>query len=79
MELEITNINQLDFDKSYTFADYLTWKFQERIELIKGLILKIFPFIQITKKLFCWAICPYSEPVVALLTLWTRLVLRGSF
>ena len=40
---EITNINQLDLSKTYTFADYLTWKFQERIELIKGKIFEMSP------------------------------------
>ncbi len=25
---------------SYTYADYLEWKFEERVELIKGRILK---------------------------------------
>ena len=40
---EITNINQLDLSKTYTFADYLTWKFQERIELIRGKIFQMSP------------------------------------
>jgi Uma2 family endonuclease len=40
---EITNINQLDFSKTYSFSDYLTWKFQERIELIKGKIFQMSP------------------------------------
>lgn len=39
----ITDINQLDFDKYYTYTDYLTWKFSERVELIKGKILKMSP------------------------------------
>lgn len=39
----ITDINQLDFDKHYTYADYLTWQFKERVELIKGKILKMSP------------------------------------
>jgi Uma2 family endonuclease len=39
----ITEIDSLDLSKSYTFADYLTWKFQERIELIKGKIFKMSP------------------------------------
>ena len=26
----IDDINQLDFNKRYTYADYLTWQFQER-------------------------------------------------
>jgi Uma2 family endonuclease len=37
----ITDINQLDFDKTYTYADYLTWKFSERVELIKGKIFRM--------------------------------------
>ena len=39
----ITNINQLDLDKIYSYADYLTWKFQDRLELIKGKISKMSP------------------------------------
>lgn len=41
--MEITNINQLDLDKTYTFADYLLWRFKERVEIIKGKILKMSP------------------------------------
>ena len=32
--------SDLDLDKTYTYADYLKWNFDERLELIKG---KIFP------------------------------------
>ena len=39
----ITNINQLDLNKSYTYADYITWQFTEMVELIKGEIFKIGP------------------------------------
>ncbi|MDY3316954.1 Uma2 family endonuclease [Riemerella anatipestifer] len=39
----ITNINQLDLDKTYTYADYLLWKFEERVELLKGKIFKMSP------------------------------------
>ena len=39
----ITDINQLDLSKSYTYADYLTWQFAERVELIKGKIFKMSP------------------------------------
>ena len=39
----ITDINQLDLDKTYTYADYLTWHFQERVELILGKIFKMSP------------------------------------
>ncbi len=36
----ITSLDQLDFDKTYSYADYLTWQFDDFVELIKG---KIFP------------------------------------
>jgi Uma2 family endonuclease len=36
--MEITNINQLDFSKTYSFADYITWKFSETVELLRGKI-----------------------------------------
>lgn len=39
----ITNINQLDLNKTYSYADYLLWRFKERVELIKGKILKMSP------------------------------------
>ena len=39
----ITDINQLDITKSYTYADYLTWQFSEAVELIKGKIYRMSP------------------------------------
>ena len=39
----ITDFNQLNLLKQYTYADYLTWTFDERIELIKGWIYKMSP------------------------------------
>ncbi len=33
----------LDVNKVYTYADYFKWKFEERIELIKGKIFKMSP------------------------------------
>lgn len=39
----ITSIDQLDLDKQYSYADYLKWQFQERVELIKGRIFKMSP------------------------------------
>lgn len=39
----ITDINTLDLTKSYTYADYLTWNFQERLEILKGKIFKMSP------------------------------------
>ena len=39
----ITDINQLDFNKSYTYSDYLTWQFDEMVELIRGKIFRMAP------------------------------------
>jgi Uma2 family endonuclease len=39
----ITAINQLDFDKTYSYADYFTWQFDERVELYKGKISEMGP------------------------------------
>ncbi|ATA73741.1 restriction endonuclease [Capnocytophaga sp. H4358] len=40
----ITNINQLDIANGvYTYADYLLWKFEERVELLKGKIFRMSP------------------------------------
>ncbi|MDO7887103.1 Uma2 family endonuclease [Hymenobacter cheonanensis] len=36
----ITDISQLDQDQLYTYADYLSWRFSEYVELIKGKILR---------------------------------------
>jgi Uma2 family endonuclease len=34
----ITSISELDISKQYSYADYLSWKLSERIEIIKGYI-----------------------------------------
>ncbi len=39
----ITELSQLNPDGVYSYADYITWQFQERIELIKGRILTMSP------------------------------------
>lgn len=39
----VTNFNDLDLHKKYSYADYLTWKFQERLEIFKGKIFKMSP------------------------------------
>ncbi len=42
MEL-VTNFKDLDLDGTYTYADYLKWKFDERLELFRGKIFKMSP------------------------------------
>jgi Uma2 family endonuclease len=39
----VTNFSDLDLTKQYSYSDYLKWQFQERVELIKGFILKMSP------------------------------------
>ena len=39
----LRDISQLDFNKKYTYADYLTWDFGEMVELIKGKIFRMSP------------------------------------
>ena len=34
----ITSLDQLDPNGTYTYADYLLWKFEERVELLRGKI-----------------------------------------
>ena len=43
MNTVITDINQLDLNGNYTYADYLLWQFKERVELIRGKIFKMSP------------------------------------
>lgn len=37
----ITSLDQLDLSKHYTYSDYILWKFQERVELLKGKLLPL--------------------------------------
>ena len=39
----ITDISQLDPSKTYSYSDYLTWQFEEWVELIKGKIVPMSP------------------------------------
>lgn len=41
--MEITSLSQLDPNGTYTYADYLLWKFKERVELFKGKIFAMSP------------------------------------
>ncbi len=39
----VKNLSDLDLTKTYTYSDYLLWQLSERVELIKGFILKMSP------------------------------------
>ena len=36
----ITSFSQLDPNGSYTYADYLSWKFSEFVELVRGKLMR---------------------------------------
>ena len=40
---KITHLSQLDLTKVYSYADYLTWQFEEVVELIKGKVMEMCP------------------------------------
>lgn len=40
---EIQKLEELDLSGTYSYADYLRWKFEDRLELIKGRIFKMSP------------------------------------
>ncbi|MFM8331391.1 MAG: Uma2 family endonuclease [Candidatus Methylumidiphilus sp.] len=39
----ITQLSQLDLNATYSYADYLTWQFEETVELIRGKIMLMSP------------------------------------
>jgi len=40
---EITELSQLDLNRTYSYADYITWKFDDALELIKGKVMLMSP------------------------------------
>ena len=44
----ITSLAQLDPEGLYTYADYMTWQFQERVELIRGRLFPMSPAPNLT-------------------------------
>ncbi|TPQ26695.1 Uma2 family endonuclease [Methylomonas sp. HW2-6] len=39
----ITQLSQLDLNGTYSYADYLTWRLEESVELIKGKVMAMSP------------------------------------
>jgi Uma2 family endonuclease len=37
----MNSIDDLDFSKTYTYADYYSWRFEERVELIRGRVFEM--------------------------------------
>lgn len=51
---KITQLSQLDLNGYYSYADYLTWQFDEAIELIKGKIILMSPTPNIKHQSISW-------------------------
>lgn len=43
MKAPITRLDQLDLSRTYTYANYLTWRLDWRVELIEGKIFWMSP------------------------------------
>ena len=41
--MPVTRFEDLDLSRQYTFADYVTWQFQERVELLRGWVARMSP------------------------------------
>jgi len=41
--MPLNRFEDLDLSRQYTYADYLTWKFTERVELLRGWVAKMSP------------------------------------
>ncbi len=50
----ITDFRQLDLNKRYTYADYLTWMFDERVELFKGWVKEMSPAPNMSHQRISW-------------------------
>jgi Uma2 family endonuclease len=55
----ITKFSQLDLTKQYSYADYLTWQFNERVELIRGWISKMSPAPGTSHQAVSWDMAYY--------------------
>ena len=51
---KITQLSQLDMSASYSYADYLTWQFEETVELIKGKISLMSPAPNVKHQKISW-------------------------
>ena len=41
--MEVMQLSDIDLNKTYSYADYLKWTFEDRLELIKGKVFKMTP------------------------------------
>ena len=65
--MAVTRFEDLDLSRQYTYADYLTWRFEERVELLRGWVARMSP-----------APSPYHQRVSTELQGALYVYLRGS-
>lgn len=53
---KITQLSQLDLNGTYSYADYLTWQFDEMVELIKGKIMLMSPAPNLKHQGISWTL-----------------------
>lgn len=51
---KITSLSQLDLNDTYSYADYLTWQFEETVELIKGKVQLMSPAPNVRHQSISW-------------------------
>ena len=54
MMTSITKLSQLDLNQTYSYADYITWQFDESVELIKGKIQLMSPAPNVRHQSISW-------------------------
>lgn len=52
--LPISDLSQLDPNGTYTYADYLTWRFEQAVELIKGRVFPMTPAPNLKHQRISW-------------------------
>lgn len=50
---ELHHIADIDFSRTYSYADYFNWKFDERLELIRGKVFRMRPAPSSTHQRIC--------------------------
>ena len=61
----IHSLSQLDLNKTYSYADYLNWRFDELVELIKGRVWKKSPAPRSAHQVYSWRLTAKIASAIA--------------
>ena len=50
---EISKVSDIDFSRTYSYADYFRWQFEDRLELIRGKVFRMSPVPSSTHQRLC--------------------------